>query len=53
MFLDAKLTAATNRHVTNGPEDRLPVFKRNYPGRVDVGGSILRYASTTPDVKRG
>lgn len=47
MFLTDQLTAATNRHVKNGPEDRLPVFKRVYPGRVESRGSILRYSSTT------
>lgn len=47
MFLTDNLTAATNRHVKNGPEDRLPVFKRSIASLVTVRGSILRYSSTT------
>jgi hypothetical protein len=51
MFLDDKLTAATNRHIKNGPEDRLPVFKRVFPGRVEVRGDVLRYSTTTGETE--
>lgn len=47
-FLPASLTEGANRFVKNGPADKNPRFKRDVPGLVTVGGSILRYSSTTP-----
>lgn len=47
MFLHPKLVAATNRYVENGPEDRAPSFKHDFAGRVDLGGGILRYSTTS------
>lgn len=49
MFLAPNITRAANRHVTEGPEDRNPTFRRTAAGLVDVGGAILRYSTTTPD----
>jgi len=48
VFLPPKTVAATNRYVENGPEDRNPVFKHDFRGRVDFSGGILRYSTTTP-----
>ena len=48
MFLHPKSVASTNRYVENGPEDRSPSFKHDFPGRVDFGGGILRYSTTSP-----
>lgn len=47
MFLPANLVAAANRHVHNGPADKLPVFRRTAAGLVTVRGSLLRYSTTT------
>ena len=52
MFLPDRLTAATNRHVHNGPELRAPAFKRVFPGLVTVRGAVLRYSTTTPERAR-
>lgn len=46
-FLPDTLTAAANRHVHNSPADKLPSFRRNFTGQVEVSGGILRYSSTT------
>lgn len=48
MFLPASLTKMTNDYVRSGPADSLPRFKRTGP-HVAVGGSVLRYSSTTPN----
>jgi hypothetical protein len=47
VFLHPKRVAATNRYVENGPEDRSPSFKYDFAGRVEAGGGILRYSTTT------
>jgi hypothetical protein len=49
MFIDPKLSRATNRFVKDGPEDKNPVFRRTASGLVDVNGAILRYSTTTGD----
>jgi hypothetical protein len=51
VFLPPKTVANTNRFVENGPEDRAPSFKWDFAGRVDTGGGILRYSTTTPAPK--
>jgi hypothetical protein len=50
-FLPPKLVASTNRYVENGPEDRSPSFKHDFPGRVEFAGGILRYSTTSAAVK--
>jgi hypothetical protein len=47
MLLHPKTVANTNRYVENGPEDRAPSFKWDFAGRVDIGGGILRYSTTS------
>ncbi|MFC7979496.1 hypothetical protein ACFUT3_30215 [Streptomyces cinereoruber] len=47
MFLPPKVVANTNRYVENGPEDRSPSFKHDFPSRVDFSGGILRYSTTS------
>lgn len=47
MFLHPKTVANTNRYVENGPEDRSPSFKHDFAGRVETGGGILRYSTTS------
>lgn len=47
MFLHPKMVAATNRYVENGPVDRAPSFKHDFAGRVETGGGILRYSTTS------
>jgi hypothetical protein len=47
MFLTETYTSAANRHVKNGPVDRLPIFKRTGPAIVTVRGGILRYSTTS------
>jgi hypothetical protein len=49
MFLSESTTRSTVRHVKNGPEDRLPVFRRTATGLVESEHSILRYSTTTPE----
>jgi hypothetical protein len=51
VFLHPKTVAATNRYVENGPEDRSPSFKYDFAGRVESGGGILRYSTTSPAPK--
>jgi hypothetical protein len=51
MFLDDKLTRTPNRHVKNSPTDQIPVFKRTGAALVEVGGSILRYSTTTGETE--
>jgi hypothetical protein len=51
MFLHPKAVANTNRYVENAPEDRNPVFKHDFRGRVEFVGGILRYSTTTPTPK--
>jgi hypothetical protein len=51
VFLHPKTVAATNRYVENGPEDRSPSFKHDFAGRVEAGGGILRYSTTSPAPK--
>jgi hypothetical protein len=48
MFLDDKLTRSANNHVKNSDDHANPVFRRTAPGLVELGGSILRYSTTTP-----
>lgn len=50
MFLHPKTVAAANRYVESGPEDRSPSFKYDFAGRVDAGGGILRYGTTSTRV---
>jgi hypothetical protein len=60
-FLPEPLTRSTRRHVKESPEDQIPVFRRTASGLVELGGSILRYSTTTgepehaaqPKPKRG
>lgn len=51
-FLPAALTANAVRFVKNSPAEANPRFKRGVPGLVEVGGSILRYSTTTPVVAK-
>jgi hypothetical protein len=51
MFIDPKLSRATNRYVRESAEDKNPVFRRTVPGLVEVNGAILRYSTTTGDEK--
>jgi hypothetical protein len=52
MFLAPSLTRGANNYVAAQPEDRNPVFRRNFPGEVTVAGAILRYSTTTPQAAR-
>lgn len=50
-FLPPAMTAAANRYVMAQDPDRRPTFPRKtYAGAVEIGGSLLRYSTTTPVV---
>lgn len=46
-FLPPALVESTNRFVRSQPADQLPRFRHGVPGTVHLGGSVLRYSSTT------
>ncbi len=50
MFLHPKAVANTNRYVENSPENRNPVFKHDFRGRVEFSEGILRYSTTSAPV---
>lgn len=50
MFLAPALSRSTNEWV-HGQDKPVPTFRRTSPGLVEIGGAILRYSSTTGDVR--